>query len=47
MLAKYCDIVVGFIPDGESSSGTNYTLLEAKKNGKKTLIISWKIYIYI
>ena len=40
MLAKYCDIVVGFIQEGDDSNGTNYTLKEAKKNGKKTLIIS-------
>jgi predicted Rossmann fold nucleotide-binding protein DprA/Smf involved in DNA uptake len=40
MLAKYCDIVIGFIPDGVKSSGTINTITEAKKFNKKVVIIS-------
>ena len=40
MLAKYCDIVIGFIPDGTKSNGTNNTISEAKKFNKKVVIIS-------
>ena len=40
MLAKYCDIVIGFIPKGVESSGTNHTIKEAKKYRKKVIIIS-------
>jgi predicted Rossmann-fold nucleotide-binding protein len=40
MLAKYCDIVIGFIPKGIQSNGTNNTLSEAKKFNKKVVIIS-------
>ena len=40
MLAKYCDIVIAFIPDQDQSNGTHHTIKEAKKFGKKVLIIS-------
>jgi len=40
MLAKYCDIVIGFIPNGVKSSGTINTITEAKKLNKKVVIIS-------
>ena len=40
LLAKYCDYVIGFIPKNESGGGTNHTLNEAKKLGKKIVIIS-------
>ena len=40
LLAKYCDYVIGFIPDGQKSNGTNHTLIEAKKLGKKIVIIN-------
>jgi predicted Rossmann fold nucleotide-binding protein DprA/Smf involved in DNA uptake len=40
MLAKYCDVVIGFIPDGIKSSGTINTISEAKKLNKKVVIIS-------
>ena len=40
LLAKYCDFLIGFIPEGIQSNGTNHTLNEAKKMGKKITIIS-------
>ena len=40
MLAKYCDIVIVFIPNGVKSSGTINTITEAKKLNKKVVIIS-------
>lgn len=40
MLAKYCDIVIGFIPNGIKSDGTINTITEAKKLNKKVVIIS-------
>jgi len=40
MLAKYCDIVIAFIPNGEDAKGTNHTIKEAKKYNKKVVIIS-------
>ncbi len=40
MLAKYCDIVIGFIPNGIKSNGTINTITEAKKLNKKVVIIS-------
>ena len=40
MLAKYCDVIVAFIPNGEDSKGTMHTLREAKKYKKKVVIIS-------
>jgi hypothetical protein len=33
-------MVVGFIPEGAKSNGTRHTLSEAKKLGKKILIIN-------
>ena len=38
-IAIYSDYVVGFIPEGHTSNGTNNTLKYAKKFNKKTLII--------
>ena len=40
MIAKYCDCLIAFIPKGEKSSGTEHTIKEAKKVGKKVVIIS-------
>ena len=40
MLAKYCDIVVAFIPDHDQANGTHHTIKEAQKFGKKVVIIS-------
>jgi len=40
MLAKYCDVVIGFIASGNDARGTNHALTEAKKNDKKVVIIS-------
>ena len=39
-IAENSDIVIGFIPSGHVSNGTESTLKYAKKIGKKTLIIS-------
>ena len=39
LIAKNSDIVVGFIPAGWVSNGTNSTLKYAEKFGKKTIII--------
>ena len=39
IIAQASDIVVGFIPKGVDSNGTNNTLQYAKKFGKKILII--------
>jgi predicted Rossmann fold nucleotide-binding protein DprA/Smf involved in DNA uptake len=39
LIAKHSDYVVGFIPEGHTSNGTNNTLTYAQKFGKKTLII--------
>ena len=39
LIAKHSDYVVGFIPEGHISKGTNSTLTYAQKFGKKTLII--------
>ena len=39
-IAKFSDIVVGFIPDGVKSNGTRHTLGEAEKLDKKTLVIN-------
>ena len=39
LIAKHSDYVVGFIPEGHTSNGTNSTLKYAQKFGKKTLII--------
>jgi predicted Rossmann fold nucleotide-binding protein DprA/Smf involved in DNA uptake len=38
-IAKASDYVVGFIPEGHKSQGTNSTLKYAQKFGKKTLVI--------
>jgi predicted Rossmann fold nucleotide-binding protein DprA/Smf involved in DNA uptake len=38
-IAKVSDYVVGFIPDGVTSNGTNSTLKYAEKFDKKTIII--------
>ena len=40
MIAKYCDIVIGFVPDNGESKGTDHTLSEAKKYNKKVVVIS-------
>ena len=39
IIAGTSDIVVGFIPEGWVSNGTNSTLKYAEKFGKKTIII--------
>ena len=39
-IAKSSDMVVGFIPEGIVSNGTNSTLKYAEKFGKKTLVIT-------
>ena len=39
LIAKNSDIVVGFIPKGHVSNGTNSTLKYAEKFDKKTIII--------
>jgi len=39
LIAKNSDYIVGFIPEGHTSNGTNSTLKYAQKFGKKTLII--------
>ena len=39
LIAKNSDFVVGFIPVGHISKGTNSTLKYAEKEGKKTIII--------
>ena len=39
IIAGTSDIVVGFIPEGHVSNGTNSTLKYAEKFGKKTIII--------
>ena len=39
IIAGTCDIVVGFIPEGVKSNGTNSTLKYAEKLNKKTIII--------
>jgi len=39
IIAGTSDIVVGFIPEGVESNGTNSTLKYAEKFGKKTIII--------
>ena len=39
IIANTSDIVVGFIPEGWISNGTNSTLKYAEKFGKKTIII--------
>mgnify|MGYP003153867821 CR=1 FL=1 len=39
-IAENSDIVVGFIPSGHISNGTESTLKYAKKFNKKTLIVS-------
>ena len=39
-IAQNSDYIVGFIPDGIESKGTNSTLKYAKKFDKKTIIIS-------
>ena len=40
LLAKYCDCIIGFIAEGDRANGTNHTLIEAKKMGKKITIIN-------
>ena len=40
MLAKYCDVIVAFIPEGDLANGTTHTIAEAKKFKKKVVIIS-------
>ena len=40
MIAKYCDIVIGFVSDNGESKGTDHTLSEAKKYNKKVVVIS-------
>jgi len=39
-IAKYSDMVVGFIPEGVKSNGTRDTLKRAEKYRKKTIVIS-------
>ena len=39
-IAKNSDIVIGMIPEGVTSNGTQSTLDYAKKFGKKTIIMS-------
>ena len=39
-IAQNSDVVVGFIPEGDSAKGTISTLKYAKKFNKKTMIIS-------
>ena len=39
LIAKHSDCVVGFIPEGYVSNGTNSTLKYAEKFDKKTIII--------
>jgi len=43
-LAKYCDLVVAFIPEDyidnpEKATGTKHTLQKARENGTKTMIL--------
>ena len=42
MMAKYCDMLIAFIPanDIESQRGIDHTINEAKKYAKKVVIIS-------
>ena len=40
MLASYSDYIIAFIPKGKKASGTEHTIKEAKKAGKKVVIIS-------
>jgi len=40
MLAKYCDVIVAFIPEEDLANGTTHTIVEAKKFKKKVVIIS-------
>jgi predicted Rossmann-fold nucleotide-binding protein len=40
MLVKYVDYLIGFIPDNVSSPGATFTVKEAKRRGKKVIIIS-------
>lgn len=40
MLAKYCDIIIGFVPDSDEARGTKHTISEAKKFDKKIVVIS-------
>ena len=39
-IADYSDMVVGFIPEGVKSNGTNNTLKHAEKFNKKVIIIN-------
>ena len=40
MLAKYCDKIIAFIPEGGHTSGTENMIKEAKKLKKSIVIIS-------
>jgi hypothetical protein len=40
MLAKYCDKIIAFIPEGGQTSGTENMIKEAKKLKKSIVIIS-------
>tara|TARA_R100001015_G_scaffold18921_1_gene13586 strand:- start:80 stop:481 length:402 start_codon:yes stop_codon:yes gene_type:complete len=39
ILARYVDYLIAFIPRGEESKGTEYTIFEARKFRKKVVII--------
>ena len=40
MLAKYVDYVIGFIPESDRTLASTSIITEAKKRGKKVVIIS-------
>ena len=40
MLVKYVDYLIAFVPDRVTSSGTDFTVKEATKRGKKVVVIS-------
>tara|TARA_B100001093_G_scaffold519520_1_gene608936 strand:- start:7360 stop:7761 length:402 start_codon:yes stop_codon:yes gene_type:complete len=40
MLANFVDYLIAFIPDNVPSKGSTHTVREAKKRGKKVVIIS-------
>ena len=40
MLVKYCDMIIAFVPDGDDGKAITHSLNEAKKYGKKVVIIS-------
>ena len=40
MLANFVDYLIAFVPDNVPAPGTDHTLKEARKKGKKVIIIS-------